>query len=115
MWAQIANTVLGVWLMCAPAVLDYGRPAATNDWIVGPLVAMFACIAIWESTRGVRWINVPLGVWLLVAPWVLGFETMPLANSTIAGALVSVLSFMRGSVQQKFGGGWVGLFKRQHA
>ena len=30
--------------MAAPGLLEYGRPAATSDWIVGPLIATFACI-----------------------------------------------------------------------
>ena len=112
MWAQYLNAVLGLWLMAAPAVLGYGDPAQVNDRILGPVIATFAIIAIWEATRAVaRW-NLPLGLWLLAAPWVLGYEaTAPLVNSLATGAAVAALALVTGTVEQRFGGGWAALFQ----
>src|SRR5215207_3520539 len=88
MWPRLVNTLVGLWLMAAPAVLDYAGAARTNDRIVGPLAASFAVIAIWEVTRPLRWANVALGVWLLVAPWLLGADRAPLLNETAAGLVL---------------------------
>ena len=111
MWPQLFNTALGIWLMAAPAVLEYGRPASTNDHIIGPLIATFACIAIWESSRSVRWVNLPLGLWLIAAPLDTGSSTSgsnqqrPVRHSDCD----SVLS--GGAIQQRFAGGWSALWR----
>ena len=112
MWAQIINAVLGIWLMAASAVLGYGAPAQTNDRIIGPVVATFAIVACWEATRPVRRINILLGLWLLAAPWVLGYGAGPAMFNTLAvGLLVTALSFIKGTVQGRYGGGWSALWK----
>jgi hypothetical protein len=111
MWAQLVNTALGVWLMAAPSVLGYGDPARTNDWVVGPLAATFACIALWEATRAVRWWNLPLGVWLVVAPVVFGYPTLPFVHSVVAGLVMVGMSCVRGELRKSFGGGWRALWR----
>jgi hypothetical protein len=114
MLPQIINAILGIWLMAAPAVLGYSRPASTNDHIVGPLVATFACIAIWEATRSVRWVNLPLGLWLIVAPLALGHPTSGQLNSVLCGIAIAGLSCVGGAVTQRFGGGWSALWRREN-
>jgi len=111
MWAQILNVLLGLWLMAAPAVLGYAGPAAVNDYIVGPLAASFATVALWEATRPLRWANLALGLWLLIAPWVLGYGWTALANSTLVGVLLMAFSFVSGQLQHRFGGGWASLWR----
>jgi hypothetical protein len=111
MFPQIINTALGIWLMAAPAVLQYGRPASTNDHIVGPLVATFACIAIWEATRPVRWLNLPLGLWLMIAPLALGHPPAGMLNSVLCGIAIAALSCVGSDVTQRFGGGWSALWR----
>lgn len=114
MWAQIVNAILGIWLMAAPAVLAYGAPAQTNDRIVGPVAATFAIVACWEATRGVGRLNLLSGLWLLLAPWILGYEaTAALANSMAVGALMGALSFVQGSIEHRYGGGWKALFQHE--
>jgi hypothetical protein len=112
MWAQVINMALGLWLMAAPAVLGYGRPAATVDYIVGPLVATFACIAVWEATRPIRWLNLPLGLLLMTGPWLLGYPLQAKVNSTAVGLVVAALSCVRGASRHKFDGGWSMLWRR---
>lgn len=101
--------------MAAPGWLGYGRPAATSDWIVGPLIATFACIAIWEATRPMRWLNLPLGLWLLTAPWVLEYSRMALVNSLVVGVAVCLLALVGGQVTERYGGGWSMLWQRAAA
>ena len=106
MWARIANVALGLWLMAAPAVLGYDGAARTNARIVGPIAAAFAAIAIWGVTRTFRRVTTLLGAWLLLAPWLLTHATDALVNSLIVGALMIGCSLVRGSIEQRFGGGW---------
>jgi hypothetical protein len=110
MWAQVLNTLLGVWLMAAPDVLGYRGAAGLNDRILGPIAAGAAIIALWECTRALRRINLPIGLWLLVAPWVLGYEAAPLLNSTAVGLSLAACSTVRGGLRQRFGGGWSALW-----
>lgn len=112
MWAQIINAVLGIWLMAAPAVLAYGGTAATNSRIVGPIAATFAITAMWEITRGTRWVNVAAGLWLLIAPWMLGYEHLaPRIDDRIVGFLLVIFALVRGEVKHRYGGGWASLFQ----
>ena len=110
MIAQVAATLVGLWLMFAPWVFGYGDPASANDRIVGPLAACFATIAWWEATRGARWVNLPLGVWLLFAPWVLGYDDpVAIGNDMLAGVVLGNLALVRGRVSNRYGGGWASL------
>jgi hypothetical protein len=109
---QFVNVVLGLWVTVAPAVLNYGRPASTSDFIAGPLVASFACIALWEAVRPVRWVNAPLGLWLVVSPWMLGHPPSAAASCVISGLAIVAMSCLGGRIQQRFGGGWSSLWRR---
>jgi general stress protein CsbA len=109
MWARFASLALGLWLMAAPAILGYGPLASDNDRIVGPLAVSVAIIAISEVTREVRWVSIPLGLWLLAAPWLLGYGLAPTINSLVVGLLLIALAFVRGAVEERFGGGWSSL------
>lgn len=112
MWARLANTAVGIWLMAAPAVLGYSGPAAINDRIVGPLAATFAIVAIWEVTRSLRWSNLALGPWLLAAPWLLGgYPAAAMISSLVAGALLALFSLVRGRIRQEYGGGWAAVWR----
>lgn len=106
MWARVLNTILGLWLMAAPAVLQYGDPAQVVDRILGPVAASFAIIAMGEATRPVRHMNLLIGVLLLLAPWVLGYPGDATVNSMVVGAAMIGLSRVRGKVEERFGGGW---------
>ena len=116
MWARIINVAVGIWLMAAPAVLGYGGTvAADHDRIVGPVLASLACIAIWEVTRSLRWLNLLIGGWMLLAPWVLGFPSDATVNSSVAGVMVVCLSLVRGRLTHRFGGGWSSLVRTRSA
>jgi hypothetical protein len=106
MWARLVNAALGIWLMAAPAVLEYGEPASTSDRIVGPVAAAAAVIAMWQVTRELRWINLALGLWLIAAPWLLGYGTTATINSSVVGLLMALAALVRGGMSQRYGGGW---------
>jgi hypothetical protein len=112
MWAQLINGLLGIWLMAAPSVFGYvGTAAEDNGRIIGPIVGTFGIIAVWEVTRGCRWLILPLGLWMLVAPWILGYaHGIAIANDMAIGALAAGLSLVKGKMPTRMGGGWRVLF-----
>jgi|GEM_PF-44544 len=111
MWPRLMNVAIGVWLLASPGVLGHDGTAAASDIIVGALVASAACIAIWESTRAVRWVNVPLGAWLVVSPWLLPGGTMESrVQGLLLGATIVALATRGGRVSHPFGGGWRAVF-----
>ncbi len=112
MWAQIVSMILGLAVMVAPAVFDFGQTAANNNYIVGPLVITFAMTAITDVGRNLRWWNIAGGFWLIVAPFLLDFTSTETWINVIMGAAIAGLSCIRGKVTQRFGGGWRSLFQK---
>ncbi|WP_121666544.1 SPW repeat domain-containing protein [Mesonia aquimarina] len=113
MWAQIINTILGLWLMIAPAVLNYDNDLANNSYIVGPLIITFSVIAYWEATRVVRKWNYPLAIWLLAYFLFFDYSSeIGLINNITVGVLVFVFSTVKGKVEGTYGGGWGSLWKK---
>lgn len=106
MLAQIANILLGLWLMVAPAVLGHAGAAAKNDWIVGPLVVTVATVALWQATRAVRWVNLVLGAWMVLAAWLLGYGRLAAVLTTAVGLAIALLAIPRGRITHQFDGGW---------
>ena len=106
MWPRALNTIIGLWLMAAPAVLGYAGTAATVDRILGPLAASFAITAFAEATRPVRHANLLIGALLVLAPLPLGYPTIAAVNSIVCGIAMMALSRVRGSIKSRFGGGW---------
>jgi hypothetical protein len=111
MWAQLVSACLGVWLMAAPTVLEYGAPAATVDRVLGPLIVSFALIAMWEVTRNLRFLNLACAASLLVAPTLLGYAGPARLNEPIVGILVAALTCLRWRRSRAYDGGWLGLLR----
>jgi hypothetical protein len=106
-WNLLVATLLGFWLMAAPAVFDATGFAADSDHLVGPLVAVIAVIAMAEPVRLLRYGNVLTGLWLIAIPWFTGgMTTGSTINDVIVGVILIVLSIPRGPVVQRYGG-WV--------
>lgn len=106
-WLQLAAAAAALWLMVAPAVLDFGGAARTNDRIAGPIALTFAFVAAWEILRGLRLLNIPVGAWLIIAPWALRYDANAaiLSDSAVGVALI-VGALLAGATSQEFGGGW---------
>lgn len=112
MWAQIVMAVLGVWLMAAPGIFGFDKTISDNAHIVGPLIATFSIIAIWECTRNARLLNLPLAIWLLAAPLILGYDNdAALMNDYAVAISIIFLLLVKPSREHKFGGGWPAVWK----
>lgn len=110
MAAQAIACAVGLWLMAAPGVLNYDGAPRLNDQILGPLAASFACVAMWQVTRSVRWANVALGSWLILAPLFLRHGPAAAINSVLSGLVLAEASLVRGRLPHRMGGGWKSLF-----
>ncbi len=111
MIARLLSLALGLWLMAAPAVLNYGPPLATSDRIIGPLIATVSIIAISEATRGLRWVPLPAGLWLVTSPLVMsGYDLTMLFHHALVGLGLAALAFSGGDIQGRYGGGWSALW-----
>jgi hypothetical protein len=99
--------LLGLWVTASPDVMGYEGPERLNNHITGPLVVSAAVIAIAETTRSLRWINVGLGSWLILAPVVLHYGPLHIGvRSSLIGMAVAGLSFIGGTRRHELGGGW---------
>lgn len=114
-WPRLANALLGLWLMAAPAVIGFGGIASKNSRVVGPMAFSFAVIAVFEPTRPLRWLNLLLGAWLAVSPFVLGYNgaTSAAINTLAAGLLLFTFALVRGTITSEFGGGWSSLWSEK--
>ena len=113
MWYQLAVVLLGLCLMASPDVMDYIGPERLNNHIVGPLVVSMGIIALAETTRAVRWVNVVLGCWLVLAPVLLRYEPLHIGvRSALIGIAIAGLSWFPGERRSLQGGGWTALWKR---
>lgn len=110
MWGQIITLALGLWLMAAPSVLGYGGGTTKLAWIVGPLVATFAVIALSGVTRVVRWVNVGLGGALVILGVAMLGSSAGIINLVACGTAISAFAVTRGRVHHRYGGGWRALF-----
>ena len=104
-WTLAIATVLGVWLMGAPAVLGTEGLVADSEHLVGALVVTCTVIAWAEVTRSLRWLNVLFGVWLLIAPWLFSHVGVTATvHDMLIGAVLILVSLPCGSVKEKYGG-----------
>lgn len=110
MWTSLLAAIIGIWLLAAPGVLQYGGAARTNEHIVGALMATVGLIATSESMRAVRWLNVLLGLWLMLSPMVLDYAVERATPSLFAGIAAVILGSIRGRVSERMGGGWAALW-----
>lgn len=105
--ARLVAAAVGVWLIAAPAVLDYGGVAADNDRIIGPIAGAFAFVACWEVLAALRWATVPLGAWLIAAPAVLAYDAAAAWCSSVAsGVVIAAAAWIGRDASGSFGGGW---------
>jgi short-subunit dehydrogenase len=112
MWAAIINVLIGLWLMIAPGLFDFGKIASNNFYIVGPLVITMAIASIWEVNRSFRYFNFVAGLWMTISCAFLSHETIgEITSSFIAGILLIFFSLVKGNIKHQYGGGWKALFK----
>ncbi len=111
MWAQALAALLGVWLMASPGVFGYSGSARDLTIICGAIAAAAGIIATAEVTRGVRWVLAPTGLCALATAFLLSARPAAAMNGVFVGLCLLVISQVRGTIRQHYGGGWRALFR----
>lgn len=105
-WSLWLSTIIGTWLMFAPASFGIGieQPAADSDHLVGAMIIVIAIISLAEVARPARFLNVPMGLWLMAAPWFLSGATRASQwNSAAMGLAIVLLSLPLGKLRDHYG------------
>jgi hypothetical protein len=95
-WRDVANLILGLWLVISPWALSYMTETVPtwNAIIVGLIIAVAAAGALIAFHTWEEWVNVVLAVWLIVSPFALDYASHAtvLWNQLIVGVLVGILA-----------------------
>ena len=103
-WTLTLATVLGVWLLFAPGILEIAKPAANISYIGGSLAVMTAVIAMGEVVRRLRYVLVPVGLAVAALPWfVEGGSTLGEINALLVGLALAALALPRGPKTERYG------------
>lgn len=102
----LASSVLGAWLMFAPAVFNISieTRAADIGHLCGALILTVSVICMAEVVRIGRYLNVLLGAAVAIGPWVVsgGGVAYSLA-CLVTGLIVASLAFPRGPKRETYG------------
>lgn len=114
MWAQIINTILGLWVMVSPSVLGANSELSNSNYMVGPLIMTFSITALWDINEKARLANVVLGVWLIASIFLLGDDRgagIIFSYLATGGSIIS-LSLVKRTKSDTYGGGWRSLWQK---
>ena len=95
-WRDVANLILGLWLLISPWVLSYmGETVAMwNAIIVGIIIAVAAAATLVAFHKWEEWVNVALAAWLIISPFILGYPMMAhsMTNQIVVGVVTGLLA-----------------------
>ena len=105
-WTLVVSTVLGIWLMFAPASFGLATKATPSDifHLSGSLIVVTSVICMGEVVRRGRYLNILLGLIVAVGPWIVQPDNLALnISGSITGLLVAALAIPRGPKKEKYG------------
>ncbi len=98
------NFILGVWLVCAPWLLQTTGIAAANSILSGLVVIGIATLSLRLplSNHLPAWFNLAIGFWVFFSPWILNFrsQTPALVTSALTGGLIMIFAIARASTSE---------------
>lgn len=95
--------LIGISLMFTRITFDATGAMANFDHLVGSLVVTVTVIALAESGRTLRFLNIVLGGTLIVATLVYAPSTLHLLANITAGLALMLLSLRKGPIQNNYG------------
>ena len=105
-WTLVVSTVLGIWLMFAPALFGFPTKATPADifHLTGSLIVVVSVICMGEVVRRGRYLNILLGIVVALVPWFLQDSSLVLnISGAITGLLVAGLALPLGPITEKYG------------
>jgi uncharacterized membrane protein len=105
-WTLVVSTLLGIWLMFAPAAFGISIEATAADinHLGGALIVVVSVICMGEVVRRGRYLNVLLGLTVAVVPWFLADSTLALnISGALVGLAVAALALPRGMKTETYG------------
>lgn len=95
-WQDLANAMLGLWLLVSPRIIGYddGSAAMWNSVVAGVVLAALALGAVFIPRAWEEWAQGGIGAWLIASPWVLAFANRegPMLNAMWVGIAVVALA-----------------------
>jgi hypothetical protein len=90
---DVANVILGAFLLMSPWIIGYSGQPVRNAVISGLVIAALSIASLAAFAQWEEWLNFLLGLWVLVSPWVLGFHGTTAASvHVVVGILVAALA-----------------------
>jgi SPW repeat len=90
---DVANLILGLFLLVSPWVVGYSGQPMQNAMISGVVIAGLSIAALAAFAQWEEWLNLLLGLWVLASPWLLGFQgTTAALVHIVVGILVAALA-----------------------
>lgn len=104
-WSLTAVTVLGLWLLAAPAAfgVDIRTAGADIAHIGGAFVVVIAVVAMAEVVRSLRWLNVAAGLTLAAVVFFTGAGPGYSITMVFTGLVIALLSLPRGQIAETYG------------
>lgn len=102
-WTLVASTLLGIWLMAAPAVLPQVKASADLSHISGALVVTISVVAMGEPLRSLRYLNLVMAAVLVGGSFFTGSGPLTTGANTVCALVLAGLSLPRGTVRESFG------------
>lgn len=103
-WNLLLTTLLGIWVLFSPSLLQMTGSDANNSHIFGALITVFSVIAFAEVARALRFLLLPLALWLSVSGMlVTGGNSLSLFSNPVVAVLVILLCLRKGSIKETYG------------
>ncbi len=102
-WNLLAAIAIGIWLMFTRLTLGAEGGMANADHLIGSLVVTTSVIALAETARPLRLLNIGFGTALMITPFAYGASAVQIIAGLAAGVALIALSFRRGPVKNRYG------------
>lgn len=102
-WNLVLSLPVALWLMFTPLSLGSDGGVANVNHVVGSLALTFAVIALAETGRPARYVNVVLGVILIGSLVFVEARGAEIASAIVSGIALIVLALPKGRITRRWG------------
>lgn len=102
-WTLGLSMLVALWLMFTPLTLGSDGGMANLNHVVGSLALTFAVVALAETGRPARYVNVALGALLIGSLLFVEAGGAEIASAVVAGLALIVLALPRGKITRRWG------------